>query len=1346
VTPSSTASWTIPARPPGGPRRLSFPQERLFLLDRIMPGLPVYNVPTVVRVGTTLDADLLARAFDIVVARHDVLRTTIRLIDGVPLAEISPGGSVELTVCDLRSIPESERETRTEQFLAELARRPFDLARDVLLRAGLVHARPEEDVLLVVVHHAGSDHSSGSLLFSELDTAYEALSAGDEPELPVLPIQYPDFADWQRDRLRGEFLDELVEYWTGQLAGAPERLELPTDRPRPSAQSYRGRRREFTIAPALAEPLRELARRQGASPFIVLLAAFKTLIHRYTGASDLLVGVPVSGRHHVETAPLLGLFSNTLVLRSDFSDDPSFAELVERVKTTTRAAQAHQELPFEKLVEVLNPERSQSHSPLFQVFFGFDVASPHPPTLAGCELERLPVPGWEWARFDLSIVLRELRDGSLDVHLEYAADLFDDTTIERMTGHFETLLEAVGRDPEQRVSTLPILTARERSGLLVDWNATERSYDGRCVHELFAEHAALTPDALAAVSEHASLTYGELDRRSNQLARELSLIGVAPGSLVGICAERSAEVVVALLGVLKSGAAYVPIDPAFPSARQQDMLADAQVRVLLTQERLVGGIDPGEATVVCLDHDWERIAQHSDQPTAASRDPHALAYVIYTSGSTGQPKGVQISHRALVNFLTAMRDTPGLGSDDVLLAVTTLSFDIAGLELYLPLIAGAHVVITPDEATLDGVVLANWLARTRATVMQATPTTWQLLVDAGWAGDGRLKILCGGEPLPRALADRLLERGASVWQMYGPTETTVWSSVLQLEGGDGPPPLGGPIANTSFYVLDGARQPVPIGVPGELYIGGDGVATGYHNRPELTAERFLPDPFAPRRGPMYRTGDLVRWHGDGTLEFRGRIDGQIKLRGFRIELGEIESFLAGHPDVSVAVATVREDVPGDRRLIAYIVPGANPPDVDELRRLLREKLPAFMVPSAFVTLDALPMTANGKLDRQALPPPEGARPDLTYTYSAPETPVQKSLASIWCEVLVLDRVGIHDDFFDLGGHSLLAARVFSEIERKLGVRIPLVALFQSATIAHLAEIVERDLSTERPTWNSVVQIQRGDQGSPFFLIPWLDGELLGYRDLLEHFPDDMPLYGLMAPGVDGRRVPLRTIESMASHYLNEIRRVQPQGPYYFGGFCFAGVVAYEMGRQLIERGEEPGMVALIDAYWHGSRRPSRLDLEREKWAAYRQADLGGKLVWVRGRLVRLRNRVRNELYERSGALALDVLARSRRLHPPARPWDLMLIAGTRAAKRYAPKPSDVRLHFFRAQLAPGEEATPWERLAGGGVALHPVIGPEITHVTILKEQGAPTLAREIARALKELEDDGPVQAASKREI
>ncbi|MBA3806781.1 MAG: amino acid adenylation domain-containing protein [Solirubrobacterales bacterium] len=1034
-----------------GPRPLSSPQERLFLLDQIMPGLAAYNVPTLVRLSTTLEESLLRSALNVIVSRHEILRTRIRLIDGVPAQEVTPAAELELSVTDLRSHPQAEREQEAQRVLGELACRSFDLAGDVLLRAALVHMAEDEDLLLIVFHHVASDHASSGLLFAELDQLYCALRDGSEPSLPELPIQYGDFSRWQRERLAGPYLDEMVEYWSERLAGAPARLELPSDRARPSVQSHSGRLCEFELTPAQANPLRELARSQGASLFMVLLAAFKVLIHRQTGVEDIVLGSPVSGRQHEETASLLGYFSNTLALRTDLSGDPTFAALLERVKQSTLEARAHEELPFEKLVEVLNPDRNQSHSPIFQVLLGFDVAQQQP-TLAGCTLEQLPVPGWQWSRFDLSIILREREDGSLHAQLEYATDLFDESTIERLIGHYKTVLAAVASGPEQRLSELAILTGAERARMLVDWNETARDYDRRPLHEQFAAQAARAPEAIAIVSGEERITYGELDRRSSQLARELLDRGIGEGAIVAICLERSIDLLVSMLGVLRVGAAYVPIEPTYPPQRQELLLTDAGASMLITQERHLVMIAPRGTAVLCMDRDRERLAAHSDAALEFDVDPEALAYVIYTSGSTGEPKGVEIRHRSVANLLAEMRERPGIGEGDVLANLTTLSFDLSVPDWYLPLTTGARLAIIPREAALDGVELADWLTRTGATIVQATPTSWQMLVDAGWKGSEQLKIVCGGEALPRSLAEELLARGASLWHMYGPTETTVWSSVIELHPGEGAPALGGPIANTRLYVLDANRQPVPIGVPGELYIGGDGVARGYHERPELTSEKFVADPFAfGGTERLYRTGDLVRWREAGTLEFLGRIDHQVKLRGFRIELEEIEAVLGTHDDLAAAVVVVREDTPGDRRLVAYVVAARDrAPDEEQLRRLLKSKLPPFMVPSTFVTLESLPVTPNGKLDRVSLPAPDGARPELSRPYAAAQSPMEEALASIWCEVLSVERVGIDDDFFDLGGHSMLAVKMLARVRDSHGFELELGQVFEHTTIRELA--------------------------------------------------------------------------------------------------------------------------------------------------------------------------------------------------------------------------------------------------------------------------------------------------------
>jgi amino acid adenylation domain-containing protein len=1046
-------SQVIPRRASDGPRRLSFPQERLFLLDRIMPGLGAYNVPTLVRVRTTLEEEKLRRAFELVVARHEILRTRFGLVDGAPVQETFEAPLFALTVADLRSLPHAEAQTRADELLGELAGRSFDLSGDVLLRAALVHLAGDEDLLLVVFHHMGSDHLAAGLLFAELDEVYRALSDGREPQLPELPIQYADFAEWQRGQLDGDPIDELLDYWTERLRGAPDRLDLPSDRPRPSVQSYRGAGgKELHIPAEVVNPLRELARARGVSLFMVLTAAFKTLLYRYSGATDLVIGTPVSGRHYEETATLLGFFSNTLALRTDLSGDPSFAELLDRVKATVLGALAYQELPFEKLVEVLNPERSRSHSPLFQVLFAYDIVSTQTQRIAGHEVEPLPIPGWNWSRFDLSMLLRDTPGGSLHAQVGYASDLFDPDTIDRLLGHFQTLLASLAADPEQHISGLEILTAHERQLMLEQWNDTAHEYDPRPVFVQIAEQATRTPDAIAVVDATEQLTYAELQARANQLAHELAETGVEPGSLVGILMDRQIPLLVSMLAVFQTGAAYVPIDPTFPPERQEFMLADIQAPVLITQEKYLGTIDSGPSTVICVDRDWSRIARRPTDPLGIEVDPDDRAYIIYTSGSTGRPKGVETIHRGVSNLLAYMREWPGTTPDDVVVSVATHAVDLPVPDFYLTLMVGARLVLVPRDATMDGVELADWMAHAGATSIAATATTLQLLIDAGWKGSASLKISAGGEALPRALAEELRSRCGSLWNVYGPTETTVWSSVLELEPGEGSPPIGGPMWNTTFYVLDAQLQPVPIGVPGELYIGGDGLARAYLNRPELTEEKFVPNPFSDDQGSrLYRTGDLVRWREDGTLEFLGRVDLQVKLRGFRIELEEIEAVLAAHPDVAGAAAVVYERSPGDQRLVAYVVPADGcSVDVEELRRLCKTRLAPYMVPSTFVQLDAFPTTPNRKLDRRALPAPDGMRPDLERSYVAPDTPVEELLTAIWCRVLAVDRVGVDDDFFDLGGHSLLAVKMLARVQQGLGVDLALATVFEHSTVRELA--------------------------------------------------------------------------------------------------------------------------------------------------------------------------------------------------------------------------------------------------------------------------------------------------------
>lgn len=908
---------------------------------------------------------------------------------------------------------------------------------------------------MLTFHHIIFDGWSFGVVQKEVAALYKAFSSGEPSPLPDLPIQYADYAVWQRQWLQGEVLESQLSYWKRHLAGAPAVLELPTDRPRPAVQTFAGRVLTFTLPKALLASLRSLSRREGVTLFMTLLAAFKVLLSRHTGQQDIVVGSPIANRTRVEVEGLIGFFVNTLVLRTDLSRSPTFREVLKRVREVTLGAYSHQDLPFEKLVEELRPERDLSHTPLFQALFVLQNAPMSPPELAGVSLQPYQVRR-DTSMFDLSLFLYETEEG-LYVAAEYNTDLFEAATIERMASHYRTLLEGVAADTGQPITSLPLLQEAERRQLLVEWNDTASEYPReQRLHQLIEAQVEKTPEAVAVVFEGQQVSYAALNRRANQLAHHLRRLGVGSEVLVGLCMERSVEMVVALLGILKAGGTYVPLDPEFPRERVAFMLADSAAPLLVTQQRLLPELPAHRAQVLCLDTDWPSIARESSDNLTPLGNPEQLAYVLYTSGSTGQPKGVQIPHRALVNFLASMQQQPGISEKDVLLAVTTLSFDIAGLELYLPLTAGARVVIASRETASDGQALGEAIERSAATIMQATPATWQLLLAAGWAGQPHLKVLCGGEALPLDLAQQLLSRCGQLWNLYGPTETTIWSTISQVTAVEEKISIGRPIANTEIYILDEQRQPVPAGVPGELCIGGDGLARGYLNRPELTAEKFIAHPFSSAPGArLYRTGDLARYWSDGRIEHLGRLDFQVKLRGFRIELGEIEAVLRQHEAVAEAVVVAREDRIGEKRLVAYVVAqGKAEPSTGELRNHLHTKLPDYMIPSSFVCLPSLPLTPNGKVDRRALPTPEAGQMESKESYVAPRTQTEETLAGIWAQLLDRKQVGIHDNFFDLGGHSLLATRVVSHIRGALHVDVPLRLLFEFPTVSKLAEHLE----------------------------------------------------------------------------------------------------------------------------------------------------------------------------------------------------------------------------------------------------------------------------------------------------
>ena len=1083
----------------------SFAQQRLWFLDRLEPGSVLYNMAFRIDLaldpapagGESIDEAALARAIGEIVRRHESLRTTFERRGDTPVQVIAPAaeaGAFELAFADLSDRDAESAEEEARRLALDEARTPFDLAAGPLARFRLLRLPEGRRHLLFTAHHTVSDGWSTDLFLGELTALYAAFVRGGESPLTEPPVQYGDFALWQRGWLHGDALAAMTEHWRRALDGAPRLLELPTDRPRPPVPSGAGARVPIALDEATTAGVHDLARRLGATPFMVLLTAYAAVLARWSGQHDVPVGTPIAGRGRSELEGLIGFFANTLAVRADLRPEdsgrsPSFAEAVVRVREAALGAYAHQDLPFEKLVEELQPERNLSHHPIFQVFFAFQTltapapvaASPAPSDDGPRLLPRLLPNDNRTARFDLALNLWE-HAGRLRGFLEYATDLFDEGTLERMVEHLGVLLAAAAAAPETPVAELPLLSEAERRIVVEEGDraaeAPAPDADRATIDSLFRERAAAHPSAEAVSFEGEGLTYGELAERASALARHLRRRfeerEAGPEPLVGVHLERSLDMVVAVLGVMEAGAAYVPLDPEYPADRIAYMIEAAGLAAIVTQDRLAPSLverlprseTAAPPAVVRIDAAWEEIAAEGGPGAPGVRSPDALAYVIFTSGSTGEPKGVQVAHRSVVSFLRSMAHEPGFGAGDTLLAVTTLSFDIAGLELYLPLTTGGQVVVASRESVQAGDRLAEAVRRAAPIAMQATPVSWRLLLDSGWPardGGGPLpKVLCGGEALPRELADRLLSTGAELWNLYGPTETTIWSSVLRVAAGEGAVPIGGPIAGTSLHVVEPSLAPAPLGVPGELLIGGRGLARGYLGRPALTAERFLPDVFSTAPGArLYRTGDLARRLPDGTFAFLGRIDHQVKLRGFRIELGEIESVLASHPAVDQAVAVVREDRPGDAELVAYTTAaGDEPAPPAELRALLEERLPAYMVPAVFVPLDELPLTPNGKVDRKALPAPDRDRRALADEYVAPRNAVETKLAAIWAETLGLERVGVHDDFFELGGHSLRATQVITRIEEAFGFEVPLRAIFDDRTVARLAErVAELELET-----------------------------------------------------------------------------------------------------------------------------------------------------------------------------------------------------------------------------------------------------------------------------------------------
>lgn len=1058
---------------------LSFSQERQWLLNQLTPDSPAYNVSVPLRIEGIGETALLEKVLNEIIRRHEILRTSFPVVDGEPFQVVAPAYELRLPVTDLRDVPPERMEAETRRLIAEESQRLFDLAAGPVFRAKLFRQEETVYILVITMPHIITDGWSMGQFFQEMAAISKAFLAGEESPLPELPIQYADYAAWQREWLRGEVLEEHLSYWKKQFEGVPTLLKLPTDRPRPAMQNYRGETYTLHFSRELHEGLKDLSQREGVTMFMLLVAALQTLLYRYSGQDDIVVGSYLANRNRAETEKLIGYFVSTLALRTDLSGNPTFRELLAQVREVALGAYAHQELPFEKLLEEIQPERSLSHAPLFQVGLNFgNISTPDDVELPGLTISRV--------KRNKGVVLGSSQlDLTLDIHglergmyasMLYDTTLFDEATIARMMEHFRVLLEGIVAHPEQRLAELPLLTASERHRLLNEWNGTQADAAPEvCVHQLFEAQAARTPDATALIFGNEGLTYRELNERANQLAHHLRKSGVKPEVRVGVCMTRSINLLVSILGILKAGGAYVPLDPTYPQERLELMMRSSQSPLLLTVRKDWRGQEEQNFKVICLDTAWAEIAQESTENPQSGVLPENPAYVIYTSGSTSQPKGVVIEHRSLVSYTETARDKFALTSSDRVLQFASISFDTSAEEIYPCLTSGGTLVLRTDAMLNSIPAFLRSCAENRITVLDLPTAYWHELTNV-LGEDGlalpasiRLVIIGGERALPERLQtwQALVSQNVRLVNTYGPTETTIVATICELSEITETAQLlrevsiGGAIRNVQTYVLDRSLRPVPIGVPGELYIGGSGLARGYLESPELTAERFIPNPFSQTPGArLYATGDQVSYCADGNLDFHGRIDSQVKVRGFRIDLGEIETVLAQYPGLRQAAVIARQDAPGDTRLVAYAVAGERKAlTADELRSFLSKKLPGHMIPSGFVMLDELPLTPNGKIDRRKLlASTETSVREVPFV--APGSPIEEMLADIWSSVLKVQEVGVNDSFFSLGGHSLLATQVVYQLHKALNINLPLRSIFEEPTIAGLALVIEEILLEE----------------------------------------------------------------------------------------------------------------------------------------------------------------------------------------------------------------------------------------------------------------------------------------------
>jgi len=1170
----------------------AFAQQHFWILNQLEPNSTVNTLSAAVHVSKPLSTSPLEGSLNMLVQRHEALRTTFDMVEGQLVQIIAPSMSIPLTVRDLRHLPEAEQKAQVQHLATEETQHPFVLSQGPLLRCTLIQLADDQSLLLLNLHRIICDDWSVGVLVRDLACLYEACSSEQSSPLAPLPCQYADFARWQHEALAEETLEEHLTYWKQQLAGASDTLELPADRPRPAIATLGGSTYQAVLPRELIQALQELSRQERVSLDITLVAAFQTLLYRYTSQEDLLIGTVTPARRRAETEVLIGACENTLVLRTDLSGDPSFAELLERVREVMEAALAHEELPFESLVKTLHPTHSLGLHPFFQVLLRLPTTQAA--LSSGWTLEQMAI-GMGTSQFDLALELQEGPQGLIS-RFTYSTDLFEEATIARMAGHWQTLLEGIMADPTQPVGKLPLLTVQEHSQLLVEWNSTQTPYPlEHCLYQHFESQVERSPDAVAVVCQGERVSYRELNQQANLLAHYLRTQGIGSETLVALLAERSIPFLVAILAVFKAGGAYLPLDPHHPEARLRRVIEQSKCKMVLTTRAfaatLQGALEEVPREVcpqsICLE-DIEQTNQSEENLSPCSK-PRNLAYVIYTSGSTGLPKGAQVEQRGMLNHIYAKIEELDLTAADTVAQTASQCFDISVWQFLAILLVGGRVQIYPDAVAHDPVELLQQVEQHQVSILETVPSLLRAMLDTHENREtSRPKLralrwlIPTGEALPVELCRRWLRTYPHVplVNAYGPTEcsddVTHYVIDQQPEESQRSIPIGRAIPNMRLYVLDRHLEPLPIGVSGELYVGGIGVGRGYLGDEERTAKAFVTDPFGTEaRARLYKTGDRARYLPDGNLEFLGRLDYQVKLRGNRIELGEIEAVLSQQPGVREAVVVVREDVPGEQRLVAYVVLHQEPSvTLEELKRLLMKQVPSYMVPSAFVPLEQFPLTANGKLDRKALPVPERSRSEGQQRYVPPVEPLHRQLAVIWEDLLGVSPIGMKDDFFELGGSSLLAVQLFERIAQVCGKRLSLSVLFGGATIEYVARTLqEQNQEVERA---ALVVVQTGGSKRPFFFLhgQWRGGAFYS-RELARRMGPEQPFYLLEPYKFDGLAVP-PSFEEMAVAHLETLRRVQPEGPYLLGGWCNGGLMAYEMARQLHEQGQAVELLVMMD--------------------------------------------------------------------------------------------------------------------------------------------------------------------------